>query len=81
MADDYTSRRGFLAGAASAAGGLMFVTVLPREGRATPETMAAAIKKAGSADSAALSKAAPSATTEVRVNFPRRVCTVTGESR
>ena len=45
MADETalpTTRRSFLLGA----GGLAFVTVLPREGRATPETMKAAIKKA-----------------------------------
>ena len=36
------TRRGFLIGA----GGLALVTVLPREGRATPETMKAAIRKA-----------------------------------
>ena len=35
------TRRGFLIGA----GGLALVTVLPREGRATPETMKAAIRK------------------------------------
>ena len=35
------TRRGFLIGA----GGLALVTVLPREGRATPEAMKAAIKK------------------------------------
>lgn len=35
------TRRGFLIGA----GGLALVTVLPRAGRATPETMKAAIKK------------------------------------
>ena len=44
MADETalpTTRRSFLLGA----GGLAFVTVLPREGRATPEAMKAAIKK------------------------------------
>ena len=44
MADETalpTTRRSFLIGA----GGLAFVTVLPREGRATPEAMKAAIKK------------------------------------
>ena len=44
MADETalpTTRRSFLIGA----GGLAFVTVLPREGSATPEAMKAAIKK------------------------------------
>ena len=44
MADETalpTTRRSFLLGA----GGLAFVTILPREGRATPEAMKAAIKK------------------------------------
>lgn len=44
IADDHATRRHFLIGAASVAGGL--VTVLPvSEARATPEAMQAAIKK------------------------------------
>jgi sulfur-oxidizing protein SoxY len=42
----HATRRSFIAGASSFAGGLVLVTVLPiNESRATPETMKAAIKK------------------------------------
>jgi sulfur-oxidizing protein SoxY len=39
------TRRGFLIGAASVAGGLSVVSVLPGEARATPASMQAAMKK------------------------------------
>ena len=46
IADDQATRRDFLIGAASLAGALGVVTVLPvTEANATPETMQAAIKK------------------------------------